>query len=434
MRKILLIVRREYLTRIRKKSFIIMTILGPLLFAAFLIVPIWLATLEGNEKVIEILDESGVFEGKFVEVENIKFEYINSTLAEAKNKVPQNEKYGLLYIPASALEDPSKITFFSEGNPSFDIVTTLERTVKHEIEAIKLDRSGIDKSMLEEIKTHVDISTINLSETGEKASSSGVSSVVGYAGALLIYFFVFLYGAQIMRGVLEEKTSKIVEVIISSVKPFQLMMGKIIGIAAVGLTQFLLWVMLTFGISMVVGSLFEVDRFSNEQLAQTTAEMPTAELSKANEINQIFTAIEALDMAKLILCFVFYFLGGYLLYGALFAAVGSAVDSDSDTQQFMFPLSMPLVFSIMVLYVVIKDPGGSFAFWMSMIPFTSPVVMMMRIPFGVPFWQLLLSMSFLIIGFLFATWIAGRIYRIGILIHGTKINYKVLGKWLFMKK
>ena len=433
MHKIMLIIVREYLTRVRKKSFIIMTILGPLLFAAFLVVPIWLATIEGNDKVIEILDESGLFEGKFDEANNIKFEYINSSLNEAKERLPSNEKYGLLHIPASAIEDPSSITFFLEGNPSFDIVNTLETTIRNEIEDRKLSESGIDKRTLEGIKTNVDINTINLSEAGEKASSSGVSSAVGYVGALLVYFFVFLYGAQIMRGVLEEKTSKIAEVIISSVKPFQLMMGKIIGIAAVGLTQFLLWVMLTFAISAVVSSAFQLDRFSDAQLAQTASQMPESDMSQAQEINQIFTALEAIDLVTIILCFIFYFLGGYLLYGAMFAAVGSAVDSDADTQQFMFPLSMPLIFSIMVLYVVIKDPGGNFAFWMSMIPFTSPVVMMMRVPFGVPLWELLLSMTLLVIGFLFATWMAGRIYRIGILLHGTKVSYKVLAKWLFMK-
>lgn len=272
-----------------------------------------------------------------------------------------------------------------------------------------------------------------MSETGEKASSSGVSSAVGYFASILIYFFVFLYGAQIMRGVLEEKTSRIVEVIISSVKPFQLMTGKIIGIAAVGLTQFLLWVILTIGISSAAGSMFQVDRFSNSQIESTTDGMEEKDVNQAQQINDIFSALEAIDITKLVLCFIFYFLGGYLLYGGLFAAVGSAVDSDADTQQFMFPISLPLIASIVMLSAIIKDPGGSLAFWMSMIPFSSPVVMMMRIPFGVPLWEILLSMAFLVAGFIFTTWIAGRIYRIGILMHGTKVNYRVLAKWLFMK-
>lgn len=433
MHKILLIIKREYLTRVRKKSFIIMTILGPVLFAAMLVIPIWLAMMESDAKTIQVLDESGVFKGKFKEEGNLKFDYVRAPLEEAKREVPAEGHYGLLYIPENAMESPAEITFFSDGNPSYEVVLSLERTLKKEIEDIKLSESGIDKEMLASIETNVNINTINLSDEGEKASSFGVSSVVGYAAALLIYFFIFLYGAQIMRGVLEEKTSRIVEVIISSVKPFQLMTGKIIGIAAVGLTQFLLWVLLTFGVSTIVGSALEVDRFSDANFAQTAAQVPEAEQSKAKEINEIFTALEAIDVTTLVICFVFYFLGGYLLYGALFAAVGSAVDSDADTQQFMIPVSFPLIASILVLSAVIKDPGGSLAFWMSMIPFTAPVVMMMRIPFGVPIWEILLSMSFLTAGFVFTSWIAGRIYRIGILIHGTKINYKVLGKWLFMK-
>lgn len=433
MHKILLIIKREYITRVRKKSFIIMTILGPLLFAAFLLVPIWLATLEGEEKIIEVLDESGLFEGKFTQSGNIKYEYINSELEEAKDRVPENDKYGLLYIPQLDLAQPNGIMFFAEGNPSFDVVLSLEKTLKTEIEDIKLAKSGINKATLEAIQTNVAINTINLSDTGEKESSSGVSSAVGYAGALLIYFFVFLYGAQIMRGVLEEKTSRIVEVIISSVKPFQLMMGKIIGIAAVGLTQFLLWVLFTFGITIAITAVFGIESSQAEQMQQSMPGVPGGDASQAEKINEVMGALSTIDFTTIILCFVFYFLGGYLLYGAMFAAVGSAVDSDADSQQFMFPISMPLILSIMVLWVVIKDPGGPWAFWMSMIPLTSPVVMMMRIPFGVPLWQLILSMTLLVSGFIFTCWLAGRVYRIGILMHGTKVNYKILGKWLFMK-
>lgn len=433
MHKILLIIKREYLTRVRKKSFIIMTILGPLIFASFMIIPIWLATMEGDEKTIEILDETGLFEGKFDEGGSIKYEYINASIDAAKSGMATNDKYGLLHIPPNALENPSSITFFSQGNPSYEVVLSLERAIRHEIEDIKLAETGINKDVLESTKTNVSISTINLSSEGEKASSFGVSSAIGYFASLLIYFFVFLYGAQIMRGVLEEKTSRIVEVIISSVKPFQLMTGKIIGIGAVGLTQFLLWVVLTFVVASSIGAAFQIDRFGGDQFEQTMAELPQEEASKAKEINEIFMALEAVDIFSVVMCFVCYFLGGYLLYGALFAAVGSAVDSDADSQQFMFPISMPLIASIVVLSAVIKDPSGNLAFWMSMIPFTSPVVMMMRIPFGVPLWEILLSLGFLALGFIFTTWMAGRIYRIGILMHGTKINYRILAKWLFMK-
>ena len=410
-----------------------MTILGPLIFASFMIIPVWLATMEGDEKTIEILDETGQFEGKFDEGGSMQYKYVNASIDDAKSNLATSDRYGLLYIPQNALQNPSSITFFSQGNPSYEVVLSLERAIKNEIEDIKLTETGINKEVPESIKTNVSISTINLSSEGEKASSFGVSSAIGYLSSLLIYFFVFLYGAQIMRGVLEEKTSRIVEVIISSVKPFQLMTGKIIGIGAVGLTQFLLWVLLTFVVSSTIGAAFQIDRFTGAQFEQTMAEMPEGEQSMAKEINEIFVALEAVDIVSVIICFVCYFLGGYLLYGAMFAAVGSAVDSDADSQQFMFPISMPLIASIVVLSAVIKDPSGSLAFWMSMIPFTSPVVMMMRIPFGVPTWEILLSLSLLVLGFVFTSWMAGRIYRIGILMHGTKINYRVLAKWLFMK-
>jgi ABC-2 type transport system permease protein len=308
-------------------------------------------------------------------------------------------------------------------------VRSIEKTIKNEIEELKLVQSGIAKEQLESLKTKVDINTISLSISGEeKESSSGAASVAGYIGSFLIYIFIFLYGAQIMRGVIEEKTSRILEIIISSVKPFQLMIGKIIGVAAVGLTQFGLWIILSFTITTIVTSVFGIGGGGAEAGA-----MMADNKEAMSQMDTIFSSVSALNFPLIIAVFLFYFLGGYLLYGALFAAVGSAVDSDADSQQFMFPITVPLIFSIAVLGAVLNDPNGSLAFWMSIIPFTSPIVMMMRVPFGVPEWQLALSMVLLIGGFIFTTWVAGRIYRIGILMHGTKVNYKTLAKWFVMK-
>lgn len=427
MHKIGLIISREYLTRVRKKSFIVMTIIGPLLFAALIIVPTWLASQDGEQRVIEVLDDSGNFEGKFQDTESLVFEYISGDLDTAKERVPNENTFGLLYIPAIDIDQPTGISLYTLSNPSIVMVKTIEGTIRNEVEEIKLTKSGIDKETLASLKADITVDTISLSTTGEeKASSSGAASVAGYVGSFLIYFFIFYYGAQIMRGVIEEKTNRILEVIISSVRPMQLMLGKIIGVAAVGLTQFVLWVMLTFVISSVVASTFGIDATASPQMAQ-------AQDVPMEEIDNIMASLTSLNFPLILGVFLFYFLGGYLMYGALFAAVGSAVDSDADSQQFMFPITIPLIFSIVVLGAVLKDPDGSLAFWMSMIPLTSPVVMMMRTPFGVPEWQLALSMVLLIGGFLFTSWVAGRIYRVGILMHGTKVNYKTLARWFVLK-
>ncbi|MEQ8712209.1 MAG: ABC transporter permease [Cyclobacteriaceae bacterium] len=428
MHKIGLIISREYLTRVRKKSFIIMTIIGPVLFAALIILPTWLASQDGEQKVIEVLDDSGNFTGKFQDTESLVFEYITGDLDAAKERVPNDNTFGLLYIPAIDIDQPAGISLYTLSNPSIVMVKTIERTITNEVEEIKLTKSGIDKETLASLKADITVDTISLSTTGEeKASSSGAASIAGYVSSFLIYFFIFYYGAQIMRGVIEEKTNRILEVIISSVRPMQLMLGKIIGVAAVGLTQFVLWVMLTFAISSLVAATFGIDASASPQMSAQAQDVPM------EEIDNIMSSLTSLNFPLIIGVFLFYFLGGYLMYGALFAAVGSAVDSDADSQQFMFPITIPLIFSIVVLGAVLKDPDGSLAFWMSMIPLTSPVVMMMRTPFGVPEWQLALSMALLIGGFLFTSWVAGRIYRVGILMHGTKVNYKTLAKWFVLK-
>ncbi len=255
-----------------------------------------------------------------------------------------------------------------------------------------------------------------------------MATIIGYTSAFLMYFFIFLYGVQTLRGVIEEKTSRIVEVIISSVKPFQLMMGKIIGIGAVGLTQFLLWVILTLIIYQGALTYYDVDISSSRQIELSG----TAQESDV-DIPAIFEKIDTINFSFLLSTFLFYFLAAYLFYGSLFAAVGSAVDNDADAQQFQLPITLPLILSIVMLGAVIRDPHGDLAFWASIIPFTSPVIMMMRIPFDPPVWHIVLSMVCLVLGFIFTTWLAGRIYRIGILMHGAKVNYKILFKWLMMR-
>ncbi len=429
----MLIIRREYVTRVRKKSFIVMSLIGPLLFGALFVIPIWLASTESTDVYfVEVKDESGLFANTFEDTENLKFSYTNLNLSEAKQQLNASNSLGLLHIPDIDLLNPQGITLFSESSPGLEVKSKLEWRIAERITDLKLEASQIDKATMEALKTKINLNEISIAGGTEQASNTGLYAGIGYVTSFMIYMFIFMYGAQIMRGVIEEKSSRIIEVIISSVKPFQLMMGKIVGIAAVGLTQFLLWAILTFAVYSAIMGIYGMTPETMAQLNQLQGQ--GADFSDSQmQLAQITGALSSLNLVKLLLSFIFYFIAGYLLYGALFAAVGSAVDSDADSQQFMLPVSLPLIASIISLAAVIKDPNGTLAFWLSMIPFTSPVVMMMRIPFGVPAWELLLSMVLLIGGFVFTCWAASRIYRVGILMHGTKINYRVLGKWLMMK-
>lgn len=436
MHKIKLIIFREYLTRVRKKSFIIMTLLGPLIFGSIIVVPAWLATSENSgQKVVAVIDESGLFADSFKNQgdDNIIYEYVNEPLEEAKSGISSGYRYGLLQIPKVDLDNPQGITFFSEGSPSLSTLNDIRQKLRGVIKDIKLKQSSISKEALARLESDVRINTINLAGDGtEQQGSSSVSSVVGYVSAFMIYGFIFLYGAQVMRGVIEEKTSRIIEVIISSVKPFQLMMGKIIGVASVGLTQFILWVILTLTVATIAFSIFQPEGGMDAgQVGAMAQSFPEAQAAQSEVVTELQNAMNTINIPLILFCFLFFFLGGYLLYGALFAAIGSAADSDTDTQQFMLPIAAPLIFSIVTLASVLNEPNGTMAFWLSMIPFTSPVTMMMRVPFGVPTWQLILSMLLLIGGFILTTWVASRVYRIGILTHGTKVNYKTLGRWLF---
>jgi ABC-2 type transport system permease protein len=432
MHNIFLIIQREYLTRVRKKSFLIMSIVGPLLIACLWIVPIWLSTRDTDQKTIEILDDSGFFKDKFSETSSLKFVYIQTDLVAAKTEILSNENYGLLYIPRINLDKPEGITFFSGKNPSIEVIQDLEWAMKSVAEDIKLERSSIDQATLDSLKADIDIDMINMTESGEKAGSAGVATIIGYISALMIYFFIFVYGIQILRGVIEEKSSRIVEIIVSSVKPFHLMMGKILGVGAVGLTQYVIWLVLSVMITTGISSYFNIDR--KESLPVQTEQSEIIQEDQGNEfVAEMFNSLESINFSLLAFAFFVYFIGAYLLYGSLFAAIGSAVDNDADAQQFQLPVTIPLIFSLIVLTAILREPDGNLAFWLSMIPLFSPVIMMMRIPFGVPYWEIALSLTFLIAGFIFTTWVASRIYRIGILMHGSKVNYRILGKWLFMK-
>lgn len=439
MNKILLIIRREYLTRVMKRSFIVMTFLGPVMMAALMIVPAYLASLSDiSEKRIAILDETGWFMGKFETGDNLRFEHVFNDLDTEKENLMIGIYDALVYIPKTELNVPVNAELFSIKQASLNMRSYVRTVMKNEVENRKLIVSGIDPEIIKSSKTNINIVTIRLSEEG-KESRSFTEIEVGLAifSAILIYFFIFLFGSQVLRGVIEEKTNRIVEVIISSVKPFQLMMGKIVGVALVGLTQFLLWVIFTGVIylifmSVASGIISEGTGILQQQQGFSAIENTVGVNNDARKTNlaNVIEVIQSINFEVMIFGFIFYFLGGYLLYASLFAAIGSAVDNETDSQQFMLPVSAPLILGIVLSNLIVNNPDGALAFWLSIIPLTSPVIMMVRIPFGVPVWEMALSMFLLVAGFVFTTWLAAKIYRTGILMYGKKVNYAELWKWI----
>jgi ABC-2 type transport system permease protein len=432
MSKVWLVIQREYLARVQKKSFLLATLLTPLIFPAIMGVFLWLATSDSDTdslRIIEVVDENNMF---FLESsDQYAFSFSKVDMAEGKRMVIDGERFGFLYIPKIDLSQPTGITYFGEKNANMGLVTMMESALKKRIEEQRLFLSGISPEVINAYRTKVSIRSITLDESGdEKITDATVNYAIGFLAGILIYVFIFLYGNQIMQGVIEEKSSRIIEILVSSVRPFQLMMGKIIGIGAVGLTQFLIWVVLIGTISSIVVGYFGMQMPQQQALEMANADMGQmmAEQSKAQDILQV---INGIDFIQLVVTFTFYFLGGYLFYGAFFAAVGAAVDAPSEAQQFMFPVTIPLLIGYMGLFVfVLNDPNSQTSFWLSIIPFTSPIGMMGRISYGVPFWELLLSMGLLVGGFFASTWLAAKIYRIGILVHGTKVSYKTLWRWL----
>ena len=437
MNKILLIIKREYLSRVRKKSFVIMTILGPVLMASLILAPILLMDSSDEEKKeIWVCDENNLFEPQFEDVDGTDYQFFKKDLAEVKERFNSSEGYALVHIPKFENQNidvlESSVKVYVHKPMSLSNQNQISNNIESVIESIKLKQEGLTRDIIDRTRSNVNLNTIILGESGsEKTGSTEVSMGISMFGGFLIYIFIFLYGAMVMRGVMEEKTNRIVEIIISSVKPIQLMMGKIIGIALVGFTQFALWVSLTFIISSVATSLLVNPADINPVDMANGSEIMIQEVeTNQSGLPLVFEQLESINITFLLAMFLFYFIGGYLMYGSLFAAVGSAVDSETDSQQFMLPITIPLIFSFIALQTILENPDSSLAFWCSIIPFTSPIVMMGRLPFDPPLWELGLSMVLLIVGFVFTSWLAGRIYRVGILMYGQKVNYKTLWKWI----
>ena len=416
------------MSRVKKKSFLLATILVPLIFPAVIGVMVYIKMQEEENKeqeLIHLFNESDIV--SFEDSERYQYLQVEGPLDSAKAEFARSEAFALIYIPSIGIEDPSGISFYAKTSPGVTLVRGFERDIESQIREKKLTLAGLTEDQLDQLKTEVSIASFNISESGdEKKSDANSTFWISYVMGFLIYIFLFAYGSQVMQGVIEEKSSKIVEVIVSTVRPFQMMVGKVIGVASVGIVQLIIWIALMSIFWTVSISLFGISPPSGGGDA-------AAQMAEANS-NEFFKVFTQANWIQIIPLFFFYFIGGYLLYGALFAAVGSAVDTPADAQQFMMPIMLPIIISLMGLFMfVFEEPDGGPSFWLSIIPFTSPIVMMGRIGFGVPAWEIALSVVLLIGGFIFTLWLAGRIYRIGILMHGAKVNYKVLAKWLMMK-
>ncbi len=436
MSKIGIIIQREFNQRVRKKSFIITTILTPILMIGLIAAPILIAMAgSSDEKTIVVVDESGVIAGRLQDGGKLRFRKTDKSAEELRRNREENV-FGYLAVGKDIVTNPSDITLYSYEPSTMEVERNIASQVEDIIENIRLQAYNIENlpQIMADVRADVSLSTYRIDEEGQdKASSSVLSYGVAYVFGFLIYLFVFIYGGMVMQGVVEEKSSKVLELMVSSVKPFQLMLGKILGIAAVALTQFFIWMVLLFVFGTVLGSLVMPDPDTLREAAQgATMGMDVSGMTgNLNpETMEIIRNVTDLSyLAKLFGGFVIFFIGGYLLYAAMFAAVGSAVDNVADTQQLQLPISMPLILSIIVLINAMNDPNGKLAFWFSLIPFTSPIIMMARIPYGVPFWQLAVSVLLLYGSFVGMVWVAGKIYRVGIFMYGKKPTLKEVVKW-----
>lgn len=437
MNKIILIIQREYLSRVKKKSFLLTTFLVPLFFIGIYVGAFYLTkkSFEDNNALVYVLDDTNEVGKLLKNNKNISFTHSTEELDQALKTIKDAEdNTSLLLIPKDFYES-KKIEFLSSGKPNINTQSEIETQLEAVMLNYQYEKLNIDPDKIRNIDSKVRIAAKEITDSGEaKDSDTRIAMGIAMALSVLIYLSLFLYGAQVMRGIIEEKSNRIVEVIISSVKPFQLMMGKIIGIGLVGITQFLLWIILSFGlISIATSTLINKDEFAN-QVAEQNSVQTSENQSDVSMMASLGTAMDSVNFPELLTCFFLFFLGGYMLYSALFAAVGSAVDNETEANQFTMPITAPLLLAYVLSFgVLVNDPHGSIATWLSFIPLTSPIAMLVRVPFGVPVWQIALSFGLLVAGFVFTTWVAARIYRVGILMYGKKASLKELIKWFGYK-
>ncbi len=440
MNKLFLIIKREYIAKVRNKSFVIMTFLSPVLMVGMVVLIAYLTKVNDNEKsIISVLNESDYFSNEFLTTEGTSFVHFNNiTLEQAKDSTLNMGYTGLLYIPnETTLEQVTARSFFySKKSPNSSLVDRLELVFQERLRERRLQNLGVSTKDFSALKVNYEINTATFNGKQNLKGINEIKAVIGGAFGYLIMMFIIIYGGFVMRSVIEEKTSRIIEIIISSVKPFQLMLGKIIGTSLAGITQFVIWVFAGSILMLIALYLLDIDLSAMQNGAQLASSINTA-VPTVDETMQIY-AQELLDIPwfTLISFFIVYFLLGYLIYSSIYAAIGAAVDNETDTQQFIFPIILPLMLAIYVgFFSVFSNPHGPIAVGFSIFPLTSPIVMLMRLPSGigeggVPLWQLTTSILLLIVTFIGIVWLASRIYRVGILMYGKKPTYKEIFKWL----
>ncbi len=434
--KIAVIIAREFAIRVKKKSFIFTTLLTPLLFAALMVVPGLIAAYsEGGEGLkVGVVDNSGIVMPYMESDSDVSFEQImGRSMEDLKGDFDNLNLFALVGISQLDSANNVQVVTYSKKQLNIDIKNRIERNVEAAVEENKLKSYGIPQleQIMADVESNVRISTYMLDEKGEeKASKVEIFMIIGYIASFMIYMFIFLFGNMVMRSVIEEKTTRIIEVIVSSVKPFQIMMGKILGVASVALTQFFIWVVFTLVIVTVAGSALGLN--DPAQTIPVTTDIPVDEIVAAaqTEGGDFLQALKDVNYVQIIGCFLVYFVLGYLLYSSMFAAVGAVVDNEADTQQFILPVTMPIIIGLFLMLHTFQYPDSSLSFWGSVIPFTSPLVMMARIAYGVPAWELALSIGLLVVTFVGMAYLSGKIYRVGILMYGKKPSWKEIYKWL----
>ena len=431
MSKILIIIQREFMTRVKKKSFILLTILMPFIFAALVFVPFWLSTIkDDSQKLVAVVDKTEKYTDLFKDDRSYHFIHCKNVLPEFKADTSSVE--AVVTISKPLTEDPKAVTIYSRQEVQTDLLRLVETTLNEELRREKLANYHIAEldRIIEDVQAELSIGTVKWTSDGsETSSNTGIAIAAGFIFTFLIYMFVMSYGGMVMQSVIEEKTNRIVELMVSSVKPFQLMMGKIVGVALVGFVQLCIWGLMLGIILTVCSAVFGLSPEASPAMAGADA----AAATEAGSSPEILTAIVSLPYAELGIMFVCYFIGGYLLYASFFAAVGAAINTQEDSSQFIMPVILILVFALYAAMGSAENTDGPLAFWSSMFPLTSPIVMMVRIPFGVPLWQELLSLALLFGTSLLFVWISGRIYRVGILMYGKKPTVKEMLKWIAYK-
>ncbi len=438
MNKIKLIIWREFITRVRKPSFLIMTLLAPVLVAAGITTVVYLSLQDSDTHRVLVVDQAQLLGGKLRDSEKITYFVDNASWSDSAFKA---SPYTVMVEVNADILNTNTVLFFYKDLPSMSVQRSISNELEKNLELAKLQGEGIDEEAYRRVRKPLVMKLFDIEQL-EQESYEQERAGIGFFFGYFMFIFIFMYGVQVMRGVMEEKQNRVVEVLISSVRPFQLMMGKIVGIAMVGFVQFVLWIAITSTLVSVGSALLLKDKLDPKTIA--TAQLPAdaqAELEASGAMAmadkddvKLLAALGRINLPLTLAMFLFYFVGGYLLYSSLLAAIGSAVDSETDTQQFMFPVTLPMIIAIIVAQTAVYNPNAPMVLWCSFIPFTSPIVMMVRVAMGnAPAWQLLLSMTLLIGAFVLTTWLAGKIYRTGILMYGKKVSWKELGKWLFYK-